>query len=204
MADYIKNNTQEEQTNILAQYLRDDALHEAKNITGSNLRKLLLGLAVGFQDVNNNLNIAFKEGNIKEATSLIELWEELFGIPDDCLSNTGTLEERRNNILIKLAGLQGSLVEQFEYVLNLLGYSGSIIETGISKIIYPLTYPILYLSSNEEALFTMVVTLPLSLQPATYPLTYPILYSGDLNTIQCIFNKLKPANVQIYYIFGGV
>lgn len=199
MADYIKNNTQEENANILAQYLRNDDLHASKNIEGSNLRKLLLGLAEGFKDVNNNINILVKNGNVNEATELIELWEKTVGIPDDCLDNSGTIEERRNKVLIKFAGLQGTLIEQFEYVVNLLGYSGIEVVSGLDKIRYPLTYPILYINSEEEATFTIVVALPDELAIQVYPLTYPITYNGIISQLQCIFDKLKPANVQIIY-----
>lgn len=199
MADYIKNNTQEELANTLAQYLRNDELHASKNKEGSNLRKLLLGLAEGFKDVNNNINILVKNGNVKEAEELIELWEKTVGIPDDCLDNSGTLEERRNKILIKFAGLQGTLVEQFEYVVNLLGYSEIQVISGIDKITYPLTYPILYIDTEEEASFTIVVVLPKELSSQVYPLVYPITYDGIIPQLQCIFDKLKPANVQILY-----
>ena len=41
----LKQRTQTQQADILAQYLRDDNLHEAKNRDDSTLRKILLGLA---------------------------------------------------------------------------------------------------------------------------------------------------------------
>jgi len=199
MAEYITNNSQEALTNILAQYLRNDDLHASKNIEDANLRKLLLGLSVGFQDVNNNINILAKEGNVKEAEALIEKWEMTVGIPDDCLDNSGTLAQKRNNVLIKFAGLQGTLIQQFEYVINLLGYSGIVVKSGINAISYPLTYPILYIGSEEEAAFTIVVVLPPELSPQVYPLLYPITYDSIIPQLQCIFDKLKPANVQIIY-----
>lgn len=200
MADYIQNNTEQEQANILAQYLRNDPLHEAKFIEDSNLRKLLIGLAGGFIDFNNFLNLIVKEGDLNEANFLLSEWERTLGIPDDCLTNNGTIEERRINLLIKLAGLQGTLIEQFEYVINLLGYSGIQIKTGIAGTTYPLQYPFTYLSA-DEAPFTIFVILPAQLTPTTYPLQYPIHYNSIIPKLQCIFDKLKPANIKIIYKF---
>lgn len=196
----IQNNTANEQANILAGYLRNDRLHQNKWVDGTNLRKLLIGLAEGFVDFNNNLNIFIAEGDIAKATSLLIEWEKTFGIPDDCLTNNGTIEERRINLLIKLAGLQGTLIEQFEYVINLLGYSGIQIKTGVAGTTYPLQYPFYYLSV-DEAPFTMFVILPAELTPTTYPLPYPIPYNSIIPKLQCIFDKLKPANVKIIYQF---
>lgn len=194
----VQNNTQNEQANILAGYLRNDCLHQNKWVDGSNLRKLLIGLAEGFVEFNNNLNIFIAEGDIAKATNLLVEWESTFGIPDDCLTNNRTIEERRINLLIKLAGLQGTLIEQFEYVINLLGYSGIQIKTGVAGTTYPLQYPFYYLSP-DAAPFTMFVILPPELMPATYPLQYPIQYNSIIPLLQCIFDKIKPANVKIIY-----
>ena len=199
----IQNNTQKEQANILAGYLRDDRLHQNKWVDGTNLRKLLIGLAEGFIEFNNNLNIFIAEGDIAKATNLLAEWEKTFGIPDCCLTNNGTIEERRINLLIKLAGLQGTLIEQFEYVINLLGYSGIQIVTAVDKSTYPLEYPFYYFS-EDEAPFTIFVILPAALTPTTYPLPYPIPYNSIIPKLQCIFDKLKPANVKIIYQIAPV
>ena len=201
MADYIKNNTQEENANILAQYLRNDDLHASKNIEGSNLRKLLLGLAEGFKDVNNNINILVKNGNVNEATELIELWEKTVGIPDDCLDNSGTIEERRNKVLIKFAGLQGTLIEQFEYVINLLGYSGIEILPAYNYLQIPTPIPT-PLVSIDAIPFTIFVKLPDELTPTQIPAPIPTPLDNPIPLIDCIFNKLKPANIKILYLYN--
>lgn len=196
----IQNNTQKEQANILAGYLRDDRLHQNKWVDGTNLRKLLIGLAEGFIEFNNNLNIFIAEGDIAKATNLLPEWEKTFGIPDCCLTNNGTIEERRINLLIKLAGLQGTLIEQFEYVINLLGYSGIQIVTAVDRAQFPIEFPIPFFS-EEELPFTIFVILPIELRPATFPLPFPIPFNNIISLLQCIFNKLKPANVKIIYQF---
>lgn len=200
MADYIKNNTKQEQANVLAGYLRNDVLHQNKWVDSSNLRKLLIGLAEGFVDFNNLLNIVVAEGDFTKANLLLTEWEKNFGIPDCCLTNNGTLEERRINLLIKLAGLQGTLIEQFEYVINLLGYSGIQIVTAVDRAQFPIEFPIPFFT-EDEAPFTIFVILPIELRPATFPLPFPIPFDNIIPLLQCIFDKLKPANVKIIYQF---
>jgi len=200
MADYIQNNTKQGQTNILASYLRNDRLHQNKWVDSTNLRKLLIGLAEGFIEFNNNFNIFVAEGDISKATNLLAEWEKTFGIPDDYLTNNRTIEERRINLFIKLAGLQGTLIEQFEYVINLLGYSGIQIITAFDRTQFPVEFPMPFF--NEEALpFTMFVILPIQLKPATFPLPFPIPFNNIISLLQYIFDKLKPANVKIIYQF---
>lgn len=196
----IQNNTQNEQANILAGYLRNDPLHQNKWVDGTNLRKLLIGLAEGFVEFNNNLNIFIAEGDIAKATNLLDEWEKTFGIPDDFLTNNGTIQERRINLLIKLAGLQGTLIEQFEYVINLFGYSGIQIKTAISRVQFPVEFPIPFFS-EEDAPFIMYVILPDALKPPTFPLPFPIPFDNIISLLQSVFDKLKPANVKIIYEF---
>lgn len=200
MADYIQNNTEQEQANILAQYLRNDPLHEAKFIEDSNLRKLLIGLTGGFIDFNNFLNLILSEGDLKEANFLLSEWERTLGIPDDCLTNNGTIEERRINLLMKLAGLQGTFIQQCEYVINLLGYSGIKIVKAIDRCQFPIQFPIHFVAEDEVP-FIIYMILPMELMPATFPLPFPIPFHNTISLLQCIFDKLKPANIKIIYEF---
>ena len=52
----LKERTQTQQADILAQYLRDDPLHEAKSKDGSTLRKILIGLASEWLNFRNKIN----------------------------------------------------------------------------------------------------------------------------------------------------
>ena len=106
----------EQQTNILASYLRDDPLFESKNIEGEPLRKILVGLASHWLEFRSILNKLVNEYNPKNTTDLISEWESYVGIPDGCIGNKGTLEQRRLNILLKLAGINATTQKQFENI----------------------------------------------------------------------------------------
>jgi len=86
----LQPRTQIEQADILAQYLRDDVLHEGKNKEGSTLRKVLLGLATEWLNFRDKINEVANEYNPQKTTALIEEWEGFVGIPDSCIPVAST------------------------------------------------------------------------------------------------------------------
>jgi uncharacterized protein YmfQ (DUF2313 family) len=193
--------TKEQQANILAQYLRDDILHQAKNKDESVLRKILIGLASGWLDFRDKINEVANEYNPKNTTALIEDWEEFVGIPDSCIQVASTIEQRRLNILLKIAGINATTEKQFKNIASILGYSIEV-SNGVSTSTFPLTLPFL-LISEASAPFTIVITLPISAQTSGFPLTLPFALSESEPVIlNCLFNKLKPANTQLFFRYS--
>jgi len=66
-----------------------------------------------------------------------------------------------------------------------------------------LTLPFL-LISEASAPFTIVITLPSSIQPNGFALTFPFtLTSQQPAILDCLFNKLKPANTQLFFRYSN-
>lgn len=197
----FKERTQAQQASVLAQYLRDDDLHVAKNKENSTLRKVLLGLASEWLNFRSSLNDVVSQYNPNNTTSLIEEWEGFVGIPDSCIAVASTLEQRRLNVLLKLSGINVSTAKQFKNVAAILGYSIEV-SNGVDTSTFPLQLPFL-LISQASAPFTIVITLPASLKPAGFPLTLPFKLTAQQPTIlKCLFNKLKPANTQLFFRYS--
>lgn len=198
----FKERSQTQQADILAQYLRDDNLHEAKNRDDSTLRKILLGLASEWLNFRNKINEVVKEYNPQKTTALIQEWEEFVGIPDECIPVASTIEQRRLNVLLKLSGINVTTEKQFKNVASILGYNIEV-SNGVSTSTFPLTLPFL-LISEASAPFTIVITLPSSIKPSGFPLTFPFtLTSQQPAILDCLFNKLKPANTQLFFRYSN-
>ena len=198
----LKQRTQTQQADILAQYLRDDNLHEAKNRDDSTLRKILLGLASEWLNFRNKINEVVNEYNPQKTTALIQEWEEFVGIPDGCIPVASTIEQRRLNVLLKLAGINATTEKQFKNVASILGYNIEV-SNGVATSTFPLTLPFL-LISEASAPFTIVITLPSSIKPNGFPLTFPFtLTSQQPAILDCLFNKLKPANTQLFFRYSN-
>ena len=193
----LKERTQPQQADILSQYLRDDSLHEAKNRDDSTLRRILLGLASEWLNFRNKINEVVNEYNMQKTTLLIQEWERFVGIPDNCISVASTIEQRRLNVLLKLAGINATTEKQFKNVASMLGFNIEV-SNGVTTAIFPA------LISEASAPFTIVITLPSSIQPSGFPLTFPFpLTSQQPAILDCLFSKLKPANTQLFFRYSN-
>lgn len=202
METRIDNRTEEEVTNSLAQSFPMGRLFKAVNIDGSNLRKLLTGLAIEIARMEKKISKDIYEAFFinEEMDGLLEEWEGALGIPDDCFSINGkTRDERIEQVLVKLSMSSVVTEQDFIDLAAIFGYTVTI-QQGIEVGAIPLVLPFI-LGTPKSLRFTMVINLPSSLAPVSvFPLVLPFtLSSGGSSIIECLFNKLKPANVVIVY-----
>jgi len=187
----------EDQTNSLADYLPNGSLFRSKKTANSKLRNMLFGL--GYQLLSAEQKLITTEYNLDINTSieLIEEWESMVKIPCSCFSGTGTIAERRRDVLIKL-NTSVQTEEDFLYLANLLGISIDI-TSGISFSTFPIEFPWIFFDSGKDARFTMVVDFNVS-SSNSFPLIFPFTFDDQgTEIVRCLFNKLKPANVNIIY-----
>lgn len=184
MTDCIKTHTQSEHADCLASFLPHGMLYKAKNIGGSNLRKLLLGLCDELLRVEQKMNEVCTEHDIRQTTNLIEEWERTVGIPDGCLIVASTIEERRNNVLLKLAGLGLSTAQTYVDLAAVLGITCTAgPEPGGDK-------------------FTILITFYGITAPSMWAWQWPIIWGTDpAKGLRCLFNKLKPANCVLKFVY---
>jgi uncharacterized protein YmfQ (DUF2313 family) len=194
--------TQEEFTQLLANYYPSCRLFEAKNLSGTNLRKFLTGVATELWRIHKSMNDASNDYNINNTINFIEDWERVVGIPDNCFVNTGTLDERRTNVLIKLASLSVQTEADFIAVAALFGFAVEIVHPVDVGTYFPLTFPAIFFGGDLDRRFTLIVKLDSSLFPDRFPMIFPFSFSVDTVTImECLFQKLKPANVDLLFLF---
>ena len=197
---YLKNRTQEEQTDVLAGYLPNNKLFEAKNIPNSNIRKILLGLALEFTRERDLVNLLVQDYFPDGTENFLEEWEEVVGIPDDCLPVAETPAERRINILLKLAGINATTAKQFTEIASVLGYNIEISNAAdFSK--FPYTFPMVLLDPADIP-FTIFVTIKGQPQAQGFPFTFPMTFAEPIESLlKCLFEKLIPAHCQIFFRF---
>lgn len=187
----FKLHSQKNHADSLSHYLPNDRLFSGKFKDDSELRKLLFGLAAELQRAEYYNSEFFEQRDIQTTTELIKEWESAVGIPDGCFTTDGTLEERRNHVLIKLAqSIQTT--KDFERIGNLLGFQYlsviPLLSSGNPPI--PIKLP--------EARFIVLVT-GVGVAPKNPPYSVPFIPSRGDSLIQCLFERLKPANVRFIY-----
>ena len=159
-------------------------------------------MASEWLNFRDKINEVVNEYNPQKTTLLIQEWEQFVGIPDSCIPVASTIEQRRLNVLLKLAGINATTEKQFKNVASILGYNIEV-SNGVSTSTFPLTLPFL-LISEASAPFTIVITLPSSIKPSGFPLTFPFtLTSQQPAILDCLFNKLKPANTQLFFRYSN-
>ena len=189
----IQERTLQEEAGVLRQYLPANPLY-----SGENLKKVLVGLGASWLDYRAFINKLSIEYNINTTEDLISSWEGFVGIPDSCFNIASTIEERRQNVLLKIAGLNVATARQFENIAQILGFSIKV-TSGIEEATFPMAFPITLLSAGDLG-FTILVRIDASLKPSGFPLTFPFEFTGDApDILQCLFNKIKPANTQVIF-----
>jgi len=173
-------------------------LFAAKSVQDSNFRKLLRGMA-GELFRSNGFLISYSEEVIPDLTvKFISEWESALGIPDDCFSGTGTIDERRRDVLVKLASSGIQTADDFVELAATFGVLVSV-NSGIREITFPLVFPIVMFTTEKEARFTIVVRFTVE-AANKFPLVFPITFgSGEIAILECLFTKLKPANCDIIF-----
>jgi len=180
MTRLIKQFSIEDHADSIALYMPGGELFRAANVKDTNFRNLLIGLASTLFDAEGVIKSVADEYDIRTTTLLIEEWESSVGIPDLCFSGTGTIDERRRNVLVKLASLGVQTEQDFIDLAALFGVTVTIIP-------------------NINLKFTINVNFSLNISQA-FPLPFPISFVGNGAVIlECLFNRVKPANCDIIF-----
>ena len=189
------------QEDLLAAHLPEGGVFDAARKGDTNFRKLLIGLGVELYRLDVALYLVCNELDPFTTTDLLPEWERSVGIPDLCLKNTGSLEQRRQQVLLKLRGFRVQTAQDFIDLAAIFGETVQI-EPGSVRGVYPMVYPVVYYPTGKAARFTMIVHFPL-IVPDAYPFRYPFPYRfGRNGVIECLFRKIRPANVDIKFSYG--
>jgi hypothetical protein len=189
----------EQYTDSLADYIPGGCMFAAAHIQDTNFRRLLTGLSFELFNANGLLR-AYSNGILPDCTvEFIEEWESMLGIPDECFPATGDINERRLHIIIKLARMNVTTLQDLQNLLDLLNINVTL-SCGIDHITFPLTFPILFFNTRKDARFTIVATLNDPDCPV-FPLTFPIPFGCNVDDLlRCVLNELRPANTKVLFI----
>lgn len=198
MSDLFKRRNIESYTDSLAGYLPGGDLFASKKIPNSNFRKLLRGLSWELFRANGLLREYNSEIIPDRTNKFLDEWESAVGIPDHCFTGTGTPDERRRDILVKLASLGVQTVDDFVDLADTFGIEVQIL-SGRDVIAFPLIFPVPMFTTLREARFTIIVNFTTQ-SDNVFPLTFPIVFgSGEIAILECLFRKIKPSNCDIIF-----
>lgn len=202
---------------ILASYFPGGEVWDAKAISenvvlpsgllraGSTLYRLIRGFAPTMQRADMAIDELFAEMMPDETSKMVAEWERALAIPDDCFPGTGTIEQRRRHILLKLSSLGLQTRQDFENFAIDFGIAVQV-RSGIEHVAvveggYETALPTMALAtfgSVKEARFTMVCTY--TDPTGGFEFDFAIPFGGEeVGRLNCLFERLKPSNVAIVF-----
>lgn len=119
----LKNFSIENHTDFLANFLPNGRLTHAKFVESTNLRKYLKGKAAEFKRLNDLFVTFLSELDPRSTTLFIENWESAIKIPDNCIPIASTIEDRRENVVLKLVSLSVQTEQDFKDLALTLGFT---------------------------------------------------------------------------------
>lgn len=175
----ILNPDFEAHVQALVAYIPNDRTFEAKNIEGSNFRQLLRGVAGELFRAQGYLTTLELEYLPDQTTLFIPEWESFVGIPDDCFLGTGTITERRRDILVKLSSLGVQTAQDF---VDLAAVFGVVVTVTAGAVPY-----------------TIIVNFP-EFVGDSFPYSFPIVFGDTVQgLLKCVFDKLIPAHSKVIF-----
>lgn len=179
----------------IAEFLPTGKAWDNKNDTSTNLGALLLALGAEFSRLEFLVQTTNKELDVNFAEELLREWEISVGIPDGCFSISEDVPTRQSQVITKLRNVRLQTVGDYVELAALF---------GVTVQVFP-GVPVGFPATDKEKRFSITVNLPGedSGQVFPYPEFFPIPFVGSITGfIQCLFVKLKPANVQMVFQFG--
>ncbi len=169
----------------------------------SFIDELLRALTLEFERVHLRAQLLIDEADVRTTNELLTDWERVTGLPDACTTLASTLEDRRNNLTIKLHSDKNQHTSFYINVAARLGYVITITEG--KNIPYELNHLFNGVQITvAEWIFVWRVTAPATTvkwaRAGSAVAGEPIQTWGN-TTLECIINRLKPAHTHVLFSY---
>jgi len=178
---------------------------EAKNIENTELRKLLSVFALANLETIDRIDLLSKQLDIWSATDeTIHYWEKLVGLPDSIFTSIPfNLQDRINLVALKLFGLKiinkTDFINLLEKLFPILIGSGWYVNTGLTNIAFPYTFPFTLCSNVSQQANKFYINLPNSINANVFPYTFPFIFTENIgDKIKKVAEYLVPFTKTIY------
>lgn len=169
----------------------------SKNIEGSNTRGLIDSIATGHNRTQQQIEELDQEFRIDQTYELLAEWETSVGIPDECFGTSETIEGRRSAVIDRLRKQpKVTLADLQEYVDSLFPGMGVTLHVGSEFYAFEYEFEVPFIGGVDTR-FVIVASVPLS--GDTFEYDFEVPFEGGVDTIQleCLLNKILPANVYL-------
>ncbi len=184
---------------------------QAFRTVGKTAHKFYQSIADGLNDLDVALCDLIQELDPRTTDALVTEWEASVSLPDPCLPSTGTLQERRDQIMFRLDKKRWSTAQDWKDLAALFGLEIDVTPGWLYQkpALYPASYPKRYDLFPKLGRFRVYIDVRNN-DFGGYPYDgtvkpdhqYPIPYGisdARLSDFMCMINRVKPASVIVLW-----
>lgn len=188
--------TQVEATRQLSSNLPDGRAWQAKNLQGTKMNALVSACAAEFREIQIQIETLAREFDIRMTDQLLPDWEESCGLPEDCIGQLASLEDRRNAVILRLRKIPFVTKAEFEQLaFDLTGLSVTV-TPGSEIEMFPLKFPARFAVGNSY--FKLHVMFNDRIGGFPYSFAIPFL-RGKNKIVECVFEQIVSATVLMIF-----
>jgi len=198
MTKLFKSITLSQQAKGLAAFFPQGKVFANINIPSSNMGKFIEALAAEIKKTYDAMNTLSDDYDLLVTDELLPQWESSLNIPDGCFQANGDKAERRLHVLLKFAKMNVQTAPQMAQLAVALGFADVTIQPLREMALPPYNVPF-FPSSSPSSRYVIVVFATNAVTDIP-PYDVPFTPAADnTSLLKCIFDVIKPANVQVIY-----
>ena len=163
------------------------------------LDSLLSSLADEFCRIDERVDVMLKEADPRTSSELLEDWERLVGLPDECTPLSPTDDGRSNQVVQKYTNVGGISAATYTFIAEQLGVSVKVKDifpfyTGFARVGERLT-------NDFEFSFRIGDRVESPLRRYGWRFWFEVNLPRGHAVLECVLRKLKPAHVGILFYY---
>lgn len=163
------------------------------------LDSLIFSLADEFCRVDERVDVMLKEADPRTSTELLESWERLVGLPDECTPLSPSESGRRNQVVQKYTNVGGISAAVYKFIAKQLGVNIAVKDifpfyTGFARVGDRLT-------NDFDFSFRIGDRVGEPLHRYGWRFWFEVNLPRGHTVLECVLRKLKPAHVGILFYY---
>jgi uncharacterized protein YmfQ (DUF2313 family) len=142
------------------------------------------------------------EADPRTVYEMLPEWEAAYGLPDPCVGDSLTLQQRLDLLYLKVINKGGQSKPFFIALAKALGYDITITEFSPHSVMSGVNQPIYGLAWRYVWLVNAIGQGGVKRYFSVKSGVGEPLFVRDETTLQCMFNRFKPAQTRVLFNFG--
>ncbi|MEW4983059.1 MAG: putative phage tail protein [Cycloclasticus sp.] len=191
----------QEYTHQLGQLMPRGVLWDDLTQSDSEFMNWMGTLAQEFARIDARVSDLIDETDPRSMFEMLYDWEQYLGLPDKCIGQAETLEQRREAVLELLTSVGGQSRQYFidlalkiGFVITIIEFDPFTVAGSVNELIYGQNWQFAW-QVNAPAETVTELTISSDVNTA--------LASWGNTRLECVLTRLKPAHTIILFSYGG-